>query len=88
MEHFQDGLVHFFNPILQNDDHDLVWVNALLVQVDDIFADALESVVEHGAIFIIHADTDGHFEVAVGFHLAEEVIGVFGADVVEVRALG
>ena len=88
VEHFEDGLVHFFNPILQNNDHNLVRVNALLVQVDNILPDALKSVVEHGAIFIIHADTDGHFDVAVGFHLAEEVVGVLGADVVEVRVLG
>lgn len=88
VEHFEDGLVHFFNPILQNNDHNLVGVNALLVQVDNILPDALKSVVEHGAIFIIHADTDGHFDVAVGFHLAEEVVGVLGANVVEVRVLG
>jgi hypothetical protein len=88
VEHFEDGLVHFLNPILQNNDDNLVRVNTLLVQVDNILPDALESVVEHGAIFIIHADTDGYFEVAVGFHLAEEVVGVFGADVVEVRVLG
>jgi hypothetical protein len=88
VEHFEDGFVHFFNPILQNNDDNLVRVNTLLVQVDNILANPLKSVVEHGAIFIIHADTDGHFKVAVGFHLAEEVVGVFGADVVEVRVFG
>ena len=76
LEGFKNGFVHFFDSILKNDDNDFIGVDSLFVEVDDILSDTLESVVEHTAILIVHAYANGNFEVAMGLHLAKEVVRI------------
>jgi hypothetical protein len=76
LEGFENRFVHFFDSILKYDDNDFIGVNSLFVEVDDILTDALQSVVEHTPIFIVHADANGHFEIAMCLHLTKDVVSV------------
>ncbi len=86
-EHFHqflNGFVHFLDTILHDNDYDLVRVDTFFVELGDVLANAQKGVIHHGAIFVVHTDTNGHFHIATTFHLDQEVVAIVVPAVVEI----
>ena len=70
-EHLKNGFVHFLDSVLQDNHNNLIRVDSLLVKIDDILPNSLQSVIKHSPILIVHTNTNGNLKITMGLHLAK-----------------